>query len=389
MKESIPCTVAILTKNSGKSLVRALKSVADFGEIIICDGGSTDETLAIARAAGARVIEQDPRFLYSDGRIRNFSGVRNQTLAAASYAWFFFLDSDEYIDQALVAEIRRKTEGEPAAYWVPRKYVYHDTAIDCSVSYPSQQMRLFHKAVAKEFIKDVHERIELQSGVTPLWLTQAMYVPVPDSAEEMIAKWRKYLAIENTRRVPLPAGQWLWSVTHDAAIGVRYLLRLARIMLFCRGTRLPVSYELARVWYQYQLIHDSFATESGNAMRIVRFLCTGAIGLSTNLGMFRLLYILGVPYLVGSVAAFSVAMVVGFLLQKYWTFEERSRERAQTQFIQYALLTLGNLVLNTFLVYALVEYGHAHYLLAQAMGAGAIAILSYFVYRRYIFASSL
>lgn len=258
MKDKIPATVAILTHNSGRTLVHALQSAQDFSEIIVCDGHSTDDTLAIAHTFGARIILQDKQFLASDGRIQNFSGVRNQTLTAATYDWFFFLDSDEYIEPELVLEIRKKVAGKPAAFWVPRKYVYHGTVVDCSVTYPSQQMRLFHRSIALEFIKEVHEKIVLRPGVIPDWLTHSMLIPLPDTVANMKAKWRNYLAIERARRSPLSLRQWLAATLRDIGIATRYLFRLLRITVFCPGTRLPVSYELARVWYQWALIRDSF-----------------------------------------------------------------------------------------------------------------------------------
>jgi putative flippase GtrA len=124
-------------------------------------------------------------------------------------------------------------------------------------------------------------------------------------------------------------------------------------------------------------------------MRVGKFLLSGLVGLSVNLGVFRSLYVLGVPYLAGSAVAFSIALVVGFVLQKYWTFGERTPERARTQFVLYAMLALCNLAVNTLIVYALVEYAGAHYLIAQTVGAGLVAFVSYFVYRLYIFRAVL
>lgn len=123
-------------------------------------------------------------------------------------------------------------------------------------------------------------------------------------------------------------------------------------------------------------------------MRVLKFLLSGGIGLSVNLGVFHMLYVFDVPYLVGSIAAFCVAMVVGFVLQKYWTFEKRTLERVRTQFALYAALTFCNLAMNTLIVYVLVEYVGAHYLIAQTIGAGSVALVSYFVYRFYIFADT-
>ena len=57
----IPCTVGILTFNNEATLNRALDSVEGFAEVIISDGGSTDETLSIARSRGVQILSQDTR----------------------------------------------------------------------------------------------------------------------------------------------------------------------------------------------------------------------------------------------------------------------------------------------------------------------------------------
>lgn len=120
-------------------------------------------------------------------------------------------------------------------------------------------------------------------------------------------------------------------------------------------------------------------------MRVLKFLVAGGIGVSVNLGLFHLLYVAGVPYLTGSIVALLVSMVVGFLLQKYWTFEDRMLAGAHVQFLQYAALALGNLALNTAIVYVLIGKLGVFYLLAQAIAAALVATYSFFVYRWFIF----
>lgn len=255
---SIPATVAVLTFNSDKTLRRALESAKQFEDIVICDGGSADKTLDIAREFGARVVAQDKRFLDAEGRISDYGGVRNQTLDAAARQWFFSLDSDEYLSAELVEEIRGIVErNAPAAYWVPRKYAYKGSVIDNATTYPSRQMRFFHRASARRFIKEVHEKIELLPEVSAQELAQAMLVPLPDTAGEMISKWRRYLSIERARRGPVSLRRWLLVALHEAGVAALYLCRLGRILLLSKGSRLPVSFETARLWYQWRLIADS------------------------------------------------------------------------------------------------------------------------------------
>src|SRR3989344_7253726 len=96
----------------------------------------------------------------------------------------------------------------------------------------------------------------------------------------------------------------------------------------------------------FRLILSYFSKCYYCIMRIFKFLIVGAIGLSVNLGIFHTLYVLGVQYLIGSISALLIAMVVGFVLQKYWTFEERSHERTRIQFMFYVALSLCNLGVN-------------------------------------------
>lgn len=56
-------------------------------ELIVVDTGSTDDTVAIARAAGAQVFD----FLWCD----DFAAARNASLAHATGAWVLVLDADE------------------------------------------------------------------------------------------------------------------------------------------------------------------------------------------------------------------------------------------------------------------------------------------------------
>ena len=124
-------------------------------------------------------------------------------------------------------------------------------------------------------------------------------------------------------------------------------------------------------------------------MRIAKFLTTGAIGITINLSIYHTLVVVGVQYLAGSAIALGIAMIVGFLLQKYWTFEEHSPERARVQFMQYVGVGLAGLALNSAVVYLLVGHFGVWYLLAQAIGAGIVAVFSFFMYREIIFKQTI
>jgi glycosyltransferase involved in cell wall biosynthesis len=168
--EKIKASVGILTKNSGKTIRRALESVQDFDDIIICDGGSFDDTLAIAREFGTRLIPQNIQFLRTDGRIKDYAGVRNQCLDAAQHDWFLYIDSDETISDGLRDEIRDAIhyDRKNLAYRVPIKIVMDGRVIEYSSNYPGYQYRFFNRKSGARFVKPVHERVDIDPREVPV-----------------------------------------------------------------------------------------------------------------------------------------------------------------------------------------------------------------------------
>lgn len=255
---TIPCTVGMLTRNSGATLARALESVKSFSDIVICDGGSTDDTLEIAKRYNARIIEQDKKFLNSQGRIADFSAVRNQTLDVAKEQWFFFLDSDEFISKELEMEIRRITlERSEGVFTVYRRYMHRGEEIMCSTTYPNPNRRLFARASVTGFIKKVDERIAFKEGVVPEDIRGALYVPVDGTQGPSPSKTGYYinLHIEQLKMSNIPFYKDFFSRLYwHGAVSALYLLRLVKVRLFCRGKKMPLRIELNRHIYHVRLL---------------------------------------------------------------------------------------------------------------------------------------
>jgi putative flippase GtrA len=122
------------------------------------------------------------------------------------------------------------------------------------------------------------------------------------------------------------------------------------------------------------------------AMRVLKFLMSGTTGLVVNLATYWFLVsVLAVHYLLGSALAFATSVVVGFLLQKYWTFDDPVHGRAPAQFSLFAVLAVVNLTINSFAVYFLIDRAGVYYLVAQTISATALAVSNFFIYREFIF----
>jgi glycosyltransferase involved in cell wall biosynthesis len=250
----IPLTVGILTHNSGTTLERALRSVEGVAEIILCDGSSTDDTRAIALRYGARVLEQAGEFRSPDGRLRDFSGVRNQILAASTQPWIFFLDSDEQATSELLSEFLEIIQAnEPAAFFVLRHYVLEEREILYATTYPNKQMRFFKRDVVRKYIRPVHEKPVLNPDALVKTTRNYMLVPI-GSLEGLLERWNRYIEIEASLRPSVPLSQWLRLVAHHAKVSCLYAFRLPGVLLKGRTSRLPIRYELARHTYHLMLI---------------------------------------------------------------------------------------------------------------------------------------
>lgn len=252
----IPCTLALLTRNSGSTLPKALEHAEDFAEILICDGRSTDNTIEIAEAQGGRVILQDQRYLDETGRLIDYSGPRNQLLQEAKYDWIFFLDSDEQLTLGLVAEIAETVESETETfvYLVPRKYVYEKKVIEAAISYPNRQYRFFHRQHVSQFTKRIHERIRFAETEVVGELKAHLLVPFHyKDVNELKQKLKKYIKME-IEEAPIDSLYQRYRYGKEACKRIiAQTVRLFTRRFFKTGEKLPLRLELIQIEYNIKL----------------------------------------------------------------------------------------------------------------------------------------
>lgn len=252
----LPVSVHILTWNSGRTLERALTSVKDCAEILIIDGGSTDDTLAIAEQYGARVLPQ--RFPGAQGKpLDDFAAARNVGLEHATQLWILSLDSDEEMSPEAMKEIKAATERNTvAAFWVPRHYMLEDgTIIEHASTYPNERVYFFRRDVAEKWEKPVHERIILKEGTKIDRFRRGSVATLPPLSI-FKSKFGQYLRIEQEQSRGKGWIHWLkHRVLHTVRSRVIAILRLLRIwVLPQQGKRLPFAHEMVRFWYAWKLI---------------------------------------------------------------------------------------------------------------------------------------
>lgn len=147
-------SVILITKNEAANIRDCLASVAFADEIIVVDSGSTDDTVAIARAMGAKVYEHD---------WPGFGPQKNRALAYATGDWVFSIDADERVTPQLRAELQQAMrEAQADGYSCPRLSQFCGAFIHHSGWYPDYVLRLFKRGKGCFSDSLVHESVLLE-----------------------------------------------------------------------------------------------------------------------------------------------------------------------------------------------------------------------------------
>lgn len=155
--DKLPLTVAVIALNAEAQLGELLASVGFADEVLVVDSGSTDGTVALAEARGARVVRQA---WLGFGRQKQFA------VAAARHDWVLCLDVDERVTPRLAQSIRQALAGGRYKAWrMARRNRFLGAWLSHGEGYPDWSLRLFHRAHAGWSNDEVHEAVLTTSEV--------------------------------------------------------------------------------------------------------------------------------------------------------------------------------------------------------------------------------
>lgn len=98
-------SLCMIVRNEEAFIEACLRSAKPYvTEMIVCDTGSTDRTVAIAESLGARVAHG----AWTD----DFAAARNYSLSLATQPWILVLDADERLEPVAVEEWMKLLEAE-------------------------------------------------------------------------------------------------------------------------------------------------------------------------------------------------------------------------------------------------------------------------------------
>jgi len=112
--DHLDLSVVIMARDAADLLPDCLAGVMEAGEVLVVDTGSEDDTVEVARRAGARV-EALPW--------AGFGPTREAAFKMANRGWIFWLDADERVTPALWDAIERAVDDPdgPAGYRLDRR----------------------------------------------------------------------------------------------------------------------------------------------------------------------------------------------------------------------------------------------------------------------------
>jgi len=155
-------SILILTLNEELNLSACLASVKWSDDIVVFDSYSTDRSVELAKAAGARVVRR---------KFDNYAAQRNAALAVGyKYPWVLMVDADEVVPEDLHDEINENLRSVPEGiemFRMRRKDMFLGKWLKRSGGYPTWFPRLLR--VGRVWAeREINEEMHCKGAVASL-----------------------------------------------------------------------------------------------------------------------------------------------------------------------------------------------------------------------------
>jgi len=156
-------SVAIIAQDEEANLRQTLSSLTALApEIVLVDSGSTDSSVAVAEAFGARVLHQS---------WLGFGAQKNFAIAQCMGEWILSLDADEALSSELAGNIAKAISTaaqELAGFSIARRNLFLGRWLRHGGYYPDRKLRLFRRGRAHFQDRAVHESMIADGPIAPL-----------------------------------------------------------------------------------------------------------------------------------------------------------------------------------------------------------------------------
>lgn len=247
---SLPLSVYIIARDEadrvGRTIAAALRLTDD---VVVVEYGSTDDTAAVAAAAGTRVLHNE---------WTGFGAQKRFAEGACRHDWLLCLDADEVPSDALIGEIKALFAGgiPPLSFYNMKVVeVYPGKARPRLFAKQVNVVRLFDRRAGRTSLSAVHDRVEVPAGAA---IGQLRHICLHYSIRSLAHLAEKYdayttLAAKTLKRKKrwllaarliseYPMAFCKYYLLHGHITGGRYGLQVAHIKAHARWRR------IAKMW---------------------------------------------------------------------------------------------------------------------------------------------
>jgi len=176
-------SAVVLAKNNEATIKQTLEALHDFKDIVVYDNGSSDKTKEIAKEfKNVHLVEGD---------FRGFGWTKNKAASFAKNEWILIVDSDEVVDENLLATLEKKDLDKNRVYLINFRAFYKDREVKHCGWNNQKIKRLYNKKVTKYNDNDVHEDI-ITDGLRTELLNGDMLHYSYQSIEQFLNKANTY-----------------------------------------------------------------------------------------------------------------------------------------------------------------------------------------------------
>lgn len=254
MSEKLSCF--IIAQNEAARIgdaIRSLQSLAD--EIIVVDSGSSDDTVAIARELGAKVVVEP---------WRGFGAQKKFAEGLCRNRWVLNLDADERMTPELAREIRAllSDQRDEVAYYIPVNIIYPGRSVPRPLPRDHYAIRLYDKTAASFSTSPMHDTVKVREGEVGRLACGMHHHPYASFADlnVKIKRRARYLAALRRSSMASPL-MWLRLVVEFPISFFRYYIVRTHILGGVPGLKYALynsRFRWLRIWY---MLSDSAQTE--------------------------------------------------------------------------------------------------------------------------------
>lgn len=123
---------------------------------------------------------------------------------------------------------------------------------------------------------------------------------------------------------------------------------------------------------------------SDDLFRFIKFGLVGVLNTAINWIIFILLNSLGLYYIISNIISYSLSTLNSYIWNSKWVFKYNGDNIKETTF-KFIILNIIGLILNTCILYILVDILGSSKIIGLIITTGIVMILNYFINKLWVF----